>query len=205
MGRLDQGSGGQTMKMNDLQAVLAEYGRAAEDTGPNPGLIIYEGPRMDGTAGNARVSYLMPLDQALGQLLRNPGIASTITAVAPGFPAGLEIKTYDIRFGAYNRLCLVVDRAKPIAQVVSLLLKSQSGAVPPPQPSVELFRDWHTTDYVNTVNRGRSGLKVRTWVSDQRTRGYIVVHTTMNDATTWFAPTPLVNLILHSLSKQLRR
>lgn len=226
-GRLTQGSGGQTMKMKDLQALLAGFGSSERDIAAHPDVTIYDGQRMDGAPGdNCRVTYLMPLDRAEAALMRNRGISTVARAVAPGFPDGLFLHTYDVKAGIYNRLCLVTDNAKPQQQVVSLVLKSESSNWYPPAPFRKLERDWHVFDYVGTENRGQPGITIDTRVNDVRGAGhFIVVNTTggyrpelvlpppgilikparfsPKETTTWHVPEPLIKLILHCLSKQL--
>lgn len=226
-GHLTQGAGGQTMKMRDLQALLSGYGVAEADTAPHPEVTVYEGSPMDAALGQScRVAYLMPLDKAEGVLFKNRGIVTATRAVAPGFPDGLFIHTYDVKAGIYNRLCILTDSAKPQNQVVSLLLKAESANwYPPSPPFKKLERDWHTHDYLNTENRGQPGIVIDTRVNDLRPRGrYIVVNITGGFAppeilppgivikparnspktnATWYVPEPLIKLILHALSKQL--
>lgn len=203
-GRLDQGSGGQTMKMQDLQALLSGYGSADLDVAAHPEVTIYEGPTMDsGASQNCRITYLMPLDKAEGVLFRSRGIATVSKAVAPGFPDGLFIHTYDVKVGIYNRLVILTDSARPVAQVVSLELKAEGKNWEPPVPPwKELGRNWHTHDYVNTKNKGQPGIRIRTWVL--RSEGYITVNTTIStgETTTWSLPQPMIKLILHCLSQQ---
>lgn len=225
-GILTQGSGGHAMKMRDLRALLSRYGEAREDTGPHPAVTIYDGPPMDAALGaRCRITYLMPLDRAEAALFRSRGIVTSSRAVAPGFPDGLFLHTYDVKAGIYNRLVLVTDGAKPQPQVVSLLLKAQGTNWYPPSPPWEKIpRDWHTHDYVNTVNRGQSGVVIDTRVHDLRGQGrYIVVNTTggtrpphwpgevvrpanasPRETVTWYVPAPLIRLILYTLDQQLR-
>ncbi len=223
-GRLPQGSGGQTMKMRDLQALLSSFGTAEPDIAPHPDVTIYEGQRMDGAPGNnCRITYLMPLRQAEALLMSNRGIATVAKAVAPGFPDGLMLHTYDVRAGIYNRLCIVTDIGKPEQKVVSIVLKAETANWYAPTPFIKQESDWHTFDYVNTENRGQPGIVIDTRVSQQK--GYLVVNTTggfnpyrelvppgviikparfsPKETTTWYVPEPMVKLILHCLSRQL--
>jgi len=223
-GRVTQAAGGHTMKLRDLQFLLANYATPEPDLGPHPEITIYEGQRMDGAPGeNCRITYLMPLREAEKQLLSNRGIATASKAVAPGFPDGLMLHTYDVRAGIYNRLTLVTDTARPENRVVSLLLKAETAHWYPPVPFVKIQRDWHTFDYVNAENRGQSGAVIDTRVSRQK--GYIVVNTTggfqpleeivppgivvkparfsPKETTTWYLPEPLAKLILFCISQQI--
>jgi hypothetical protein len=226
-GHIAQGAGGQTRKMQDLQALLAAYGTAEKDTAPHPEVTIYEGARIGGAPGeNCRITYLMPLRQAETLLLQSRGIVTVARAVAPGFPDGLFIHTYDVRAGIYNRLAIMTDSAKPEPQVVSLVFKAESANYYPLSPPFKkLERDWHTHDYMNTENRGQPGIVIDTRVNDLRKTGhYLVVNMTggvmppiiqpspvifkparfsPKETTTWHVPEPLIKLILYTLSQQL--
>ena len=46
-GHLTEASGGQTLKMADLLALLSGYGTARNDTAPHPDVTVYKGPTMD--------------------------------------------------------------------------------------------------------------------------------------------------------------
>lgn len=218
-----QGSGGQGMKMDDLRALLSLFGTAEADVAAHPDVTIYEGPVLDGTQSRqCRITYLMPLGDAEKALAINRGMASGSRAVAPGFPDGLFLHTYDIRAGIYNRLIVVTDSAKPVRQVVCMLLKGESENWHPLHFK-PIERDWHTYDYVNAMNRGQRGIAIHTRVNDLRGSGrFIVVNTAFGnppptgigwvkvayrpaETSTWYVPEPLIKLILFSLSKQLNR
>lgn len=222
-GHLSQGSGGQTMKMADLQALLSGYGSPELDVAAHPEVTIYAGPTMDsGGSQSCRVTYLMPLDKAEAVLFRSRGISTVSKAVAPGFPDGLFIHNYDVKVGIYTRLSILTDSAKPVAQVVSLLLKAPNANwYPAAPPWKKLERAWHTHDYMNTENKGQPGLVIDTRVYDRRSEGgFLIVNTTggswpplpemlfkparssPKETTTWYLPQPMIKLILHCLSKQ---
>jgi len=224
-GHLTEASGGQTMKMQDLKALLSGYGKAEADLGPHPDVTVYEGPTMDsGLSQNCRITYLMPLSQAESLLFKNKGISTEARAVAPGFPDGLFIHTYDAKAGIYNRLVILTDGAKPQHRVVSLLLKGAGvNWYPPSPPWKKIEGKWHTHDYMNTENKGQPGLVIDTRVNDLRQKGhYIVVNMTggtrppvcgseivkpakasPKEDSTWYVPEPLIKLILYSLLQQL--
>ncbi|MEP6669702.1 MAG: hypothetical protein ABJF10_11150 [Chthoniobacter sp.] len=226
-GHTTQGSGGQTMKMADLLALVSNYGKAEADLAVHPEVTIYEGQVAGGAPGeNCRITYLMPLDRAEALLMKSKGLATSSRAVAPGLPDGLFLHTYDVKAGIYNRLCIVTDSRKPVQQVVSLIFKAEGANwYPPSPPFVKINRDWHTFDYVNTENRGSSSIKIDTRVKDMRRQGgYIVVNTTGGVApdtilepgvvlkparnspkedTTWYVPVPLVKLMLYCLEQTL--
>ena len=225
-GHVTQGAGGQTRKIDDLKALLSTYGVPEADTGAHPEVTVYEGPTMDG-GGSCRIGYLTPLAEVEKLLFRNRGIATTAKAVAPGFPDGLFLHTYDVKVGIYNRLCIVTDYSKPQQQVVSLVLKAQNlHWIPLSPPWVKIERDWHTFDYVNTQNRGQPRQIIDTRVLDLRSKGHLIVvkssganrpfppiiqpveivekpaGSAVNETTTWYVPEPLIKLILYCISKQ---
>ena len=143
VGDLTEAAGGQTMKMDDLEALLSGYGTAESDTGPHPNVTVYEGPTMDSNSSqNCRIPYLMPLPQAEALLFRSPGIGTEDKAVAPGFPDGLNIHAYDVRAGIYNRLVILTDGAKPDEQVVSIELVAEGvNRYPASPPFKKVERD----------------------------------------------------------------
>ncbi len=224
-GHTTQGSGGYTLTINDLEALLKDYGKPEADTAAHPDVTVYEGPMMDVPGASCRVTYLMPLEKAEKALFKSRGLASGSRAVAPGFPSGLNLNTYDVRTGIYNRLCVITDSSQE-RRVVSLQLQSESAAswYPPSPPWKKIRRDWHTYDFVNTrtIMGKHDVIDVR--VHDQRAHGrYLVVNCTggsqpehipqpgyfrkpaILDESTWYVPEPLVKLILFSISKQLGR
>lgn len=219
-GRVTQGTGGQTMKMDDLRALFSLYGAAEADVKPHPEVTVYEGPPMDANLGtNVRIPYLMPLEQAEHALMVSRGMPSHSRAVCPGFPDGLFLHTYDVKFGRYNRLTLVTDSAK---QVVMLQVKNERENWHPLHWR-EVPRDWHVYDHVNTRNRGQPGLAIHVRVNDMRKRGgYIVVNMAFGippptppmwvqvqyrptETTTWYVPEPLIKLSLFTLQQQGNR
>jgi len=226
-GHTTQGSGGQTMKMADLLVLISNYGKAEADLAAHLDITVYEGQVIGSGAGEkCRITYLMPLDRAEVLLMKSKGLSTTSRAVAPGLPDGLFLHTYDVRAGIYNRLCIVTDSRKPVQQVVSMIFKAEGANwYPPSPPFVKIKRDWHTFDYVNTENRGQSGIQIDTRVKDMRQQGgYIIVNITGGNApdnimepgsvlkparyspkedTTWYVPEPLVKLMLYCLGQAL--
>ena len=205
--QLSQAHGGKSAMMEDLEFILSKYGQPENDVAAHPDVTIYQGPSPGGgVAGDCRITYLMPRDKAESLLFRNRGIVSRKTAVAPGFPPGLVIHTYDIRFRIYNRLYLVVDQAD---QVVTLEFKSENTFAPGNPPTWKLMeRDFSTFDYINTENRGRRGIKIWTHVMRPPGASYIVVNmaaTQFNETTTWYVPDPLIRQILYHLGQDLRK
>ena len=222
-GHLTEGAGGQTMKMNDLQALLSAYGKADRDIDPHRDVTVYEGSPVDPALGQkCRITYLMPLAQAERLLFKSRGIVTGGRAVAPGFPDGLFMQVYEVRAGIYNRLIILTDLAQ---QVVSLEFKAEGvNYYPVSPPFTKLERNWHTHDYMNTQNKGQPGLQIDTRVNDLRSSGgYIVVNMTggsllphlvqpvvlkparfsPKETSTWYLPEPMISLILYTLSKQL--
>lgn len=204
--------------MDDLFALLSGYGEAAADTAAHPEVTVYEGPPMDAALGSScRIPYLMPLDQAEKKLMVSRGIPTYGRAVSPGFPDGLFLITYDVKFGNFNRLTILTDSAKPQPQVVALQFKNERENWHALHFK-EIQRDWHVYDYVNTRNRGQPGMIIKTRVDDQRKNGgYIVVNMAFgspppilqgwvrvayrpSETTLWYVPEPLIKLSLFTLS-----
>lgn len=136
-GALSQSSGGKSRVMKDLQSVLSEYGKPENDSGPHPEALVYRGPAWFPGGGEISIPYLMPRVKALALLVQRPGLASPRPALAPGFPPGMINYEYDIRFGVYNRMFVIVDQAD---QVVALQIKAENGndpsipVLPPAEP-----------------------------------------------------------------------
>jgi hypothetical protein len=208
--------------MEDLRALLSAYGTAKKDTAPHPEALIYAG--VAGESPVARpITYLMPLHEAETLLLRSRGIATISRAVAPGFPDGLFLHTYDARTGVApfpNRITIMTDSAKPEPQVVAIELQNETQNWHPLHFK-DIPRDWSTCDYLNTENRGQPGLVIKTRVDDRRRNGgYIVASMAFGnpppvptgwvrvayrpaETATWYVPQPLIDLILYTLSQRL--
>ena len=224
-GKIGEGAGGQSMKIDDLRALLTDYGKPEADLAAHPEVTIYEGPRLDGSLEPCRIPWLTPLAKAEAWLLGRHGPSTTTPAVAPGFPAGLTLHTYDIHSLIYNRACLVTDGARPQPQVVAVLLKGEGvNWYPSSPPWVKIPREWHTFDYVNAQNRAQRIQAIDTRIHDRRTDDhFIVVNTTggiasteiaepgivirpaqasPKETTTWYLPEPLIRLILFTLGRQ---
>lgn len=223
--RIGQGVGGQTGKSDDLRWLLARYGSSAANLSAQPQVTVYAGPILDGAPTSVtRVTYLMPLDQAESALFTRRPLPSRANAVAPGFPEGLTLNTYDVRAGIYNRVCIITDSAKPQPQVVALQLKAENMHwIPASPPWVKLERDWHTYDYVNTKNRGQGSAIIDTRIYDRRKNaGHIIVKSSganrwfppkiigdivekpargaINETSTLYLPQPMIDLVLFCLS-----
>lgn len=220
-GAVTMGAGGQAAKMDDLRFLLSDYGTPEADVAPHPNVVVYDGPPMDPSLGdNCRITYLMPLDQAEKLLMKDKGMASHAKAVAAGFPDGLQVHTYDIKFGHYNRLTIVTDSARPMPQVVSMQFKNERENWHP-LFFKKIVRDWHTYDYINARNRAQPKINITQRVNDQRAKQHnIVINMAFGESpkdgkdwlqiayrpsetSTWYLPEPMIKLILFSLSKQL--
>lgn len=197
---LGQGQGGKSRVMKDLQSVLTNYGKPLEDTAPAPDAIIYRGPPFKGGGGPVTVTYLMPRDKALGLLVERPGPASKRPAVAPGFPPGMIVYEYDIGFGVYNRLFVIVDQAD---QVVALQIKAETRnnpATPDLEWKEEPMPMNSTSDFIEPRTGGASA-----WVSDLRKREKrIVIDLEWRGETLLFFPQPMINLCLFHIEQDLR-
>jgi hypothetical protein len=205
--QLSQAQGGKSAMMADLEFILSKYGKPENDTAAHPDVTIYDGPSPGGgVKGTCRITYLMPRAKAEALLFRNRGIVSRKAAVAPGFPPGMIIHTYDIRFLIYNRLYLMVDQAD---QVVTLEFKSENTFAPAQPPLWTLIdRDFSTFDYINTENRGTRKVRILTHVQRPPGASYIVVNmaaTRINETTTWYVPDPLLRQILFHIGEDKRK
>lgn len=198
---LVQGQGGKSRVMRDLQSVLTNYGKPVEDTAPAPDAVVYKGPALKGGAGPVTVTYLMPRDKALGLLVDRPGPASKRPAVAPGFPPGMVVHEYDIRFGVYNRLFVIVDQAD---QVVALQIKAENKnnpATPQLGSKQEPMPMNSTSDFIEPRTGGATA-----WVLDLRKEEKrIVIDLEWRGETLLFLPQPMINLCLFHIDRDLRR
>jgi hypothetical protein len=191
-------SGGHSLEIRDISAVLSKYGTAVDDEGPHPEVTVYPG-----------TTYLMPFDQAEKILVTsNPGMRSATPIATGGFPPGLLAVSYDGNWGGnYNRLYLVKDRAN---QLVCLEFVSERGGFNPLQPPATLIPgDWHVIDFINARVKGQPRMQILNYVKDMRSAGHFIIVNTLSQAmhqtSTWYVPEPLINLILFSASKSSAR
>jgi len=206
---LSEANGGHSLELQDIKTLLSRYGHPEADLGNHPEVKVYPGIR-----------YLMPVAEVEATLFKDARRLSSPSKIAcPGFPSGLFFISYDVKSGIYNRMYLVVDRAN---QVVSLELVAEDTLFVPPSPPFRRFDGaWHVYDYVNDRIKGQPDIVIDTRVRDARSPdGYVVVNTTggrwpdpigdpgiirkpppanvkPKQASTWFVPVPLVNLILY--------
>lgn len=198
-----QDRGGKSATMEDLKFILRSYGEAKMDLAPYPDTVVYRGKRLQGEqAGEVKVGYLMPLGEAERVLFERRPTANTSRAVAPGFPRGLKLWTYDIRTPLYNRVTIMTDRAD---RVVAVQLKAENVLwIPDRDPAWrKIHRDFHSFDFIRMEERGR-GQVIHTHVRDSRGKGggFIIINTGVpefKETTTCYLPEPIVNIILHNL------
>lgn len=203
---LSQAQGGKSIVMEELGKVLKDYGIAENDTKAHPDAIIYKGPQLtEGGSSNAVVKYLMPLNEAEGQLLPHTGIVSRRDAVVPGFPPGMRLHAYDIRYGVYNRMVIVTDQA---AQVVALQIKTEAKDDPtiPTEPEWrKVLEPMNTSDFINT----RTGDGWFAGVKDLRKKEKrIIIDTTARPGKgecVLFIPVPMINLCLYHIEQDFRK
>ena len=203
---LSQAQGGKSIVMDELGKVLKDYGTAENDTKAHPDAIIYKGPQLtEGGSSNAVVKYLMPLNEAEGQLLPRTGIVSRRDAVVPGFPPGMSLHAYDVRYGVYNRMIIVTDQA---AQVVALQIKTETKDDPtiPTEPEWrKVLEPMSTSDFINT----RTGDGWFAGVKDLRKKEKrIIIDTTARPGKgecVLFIPVPMINLCLYHIEQDLRK
>lgn len=206
-GTLSQAQGGKSRVMKDLQSVLSGYGQPEEDTKPHPDSLIYRGPAWFPGGTEISIPYLMPRVKALALLVQRPGLASARPALAPGFPPGMQLYEYDMKFGVFNRMFVVVDQAD---QVVALQAKAETRN----DPTIPTLPPWKpasmpmgsTSDFVEP----KTGLAAA-HVLDLRAREKRIIidleyppppFTRME--TLLFLPEPMIKLCLFHLEKDLR-
>lgn len=190
---ISMAAGGHSHELEDVHAVLSNYGQASVDLDAHPEIEIFPGIR-----------YLMPWRDAEKVVApAGAGIKSGSKIACGGFPNGLTWVCYDgwwVWNGRnYNHLYLVKDIA---SQVVGLELVHETAAwIQPVGPWVNMPGEWHVIDYVKAQVKGQRGIQIVTQVLDQRkTDQRIVVHTTngkLNHTATLFLPQPLINLMLY--------
>ncbi|MCP5542410.1 MAG: hypothetical protein H7A49_00745 [Akkermansiaceae bacterium] len=201
---LSQAQGGKSRVMGDLQSVLRPYGKASEDTGPDPKSFIYKGPALYPGGPKIEIPYLMPFGKALSLLVQRPGPSSRRPAVAPGFPPGMIVYEYDLnpRFGVYNRLFVVVDQAD---QMVALQIKSETKN----DPKIPTLPEWKpavmpnrsTSDFIEPKTGGAA-----CHVLDIRGKEKcIVIDLEAGGETLLFLPQPMINLCLFHIEQDLRK
>ncbi|MGL4398509.1 MAG: hypothetical protein ACRCXD_01460 [Luteolibacter sp.] len=202
-GALSQSSGGKSRVMKDLQSVLSDYGQAENDAKAHPEALIYRGSALFPGGGEISIPYLMPRLKALALLVQRPGQASPRPALAPGFPPGMINYEYDIRYGVYNRLFVIVDQAD---QVVAIQIKSETRN----DPSIPDYLVWKqaampmgsTSDFIEPRTGGATA-----WVLDLRAneKRIIIDLETPRMETVLFLPEPMIKLCLYHLSLDLRK
>jgi hypothetical protein len=149
----------------------------------------------------------MPRVKALALLVQRPGLASPRPALAPGFPPGMINYEYDIRFGVFNRLFVIVDQAD---QVVALQIKAENGN----DPTIPLEPTWKqaampmgsTSDFIEP----KTGLAAAHVLDLRAKEKRIVVdleyppppYTKME--TLLFLPEPMIRLCLFHIALDLR-
>ncbi len=211
-GALSQSSGGKSRVMKDLQSVLSDYGKPENDSGPHPDALIYHGSALFPGGGLISVPYLMPRVKALTLLVQRPGLASPRPALAPGFPPGMINYEYDIRFGVYNRLFVIVDQAD---QVVAIQIKAENGndpsipVYPPAEPHWKpaALPMGSTSDFIEP----RTGTPAASVLDLRAKEKRIVIdleyppppYTKME--TVLFLPEPMIKLCLFHIELDLRK
>lgn len=202
-GALSQSSGGKSRVLKDLQSVLSDYGSAEEDTKPHPDALVYRGSAMYPGGPEISIPYLMPRGKALGLLVQRPGLVSPRPALAPGFPPGMISYEYDIRYGVFNRLFVVVDQAD---QVVALQVKAETRN----DPTIPTLPEWKqvqmpmnsTSDFIEP----RTGVAAA-YVLDRRAKEKrIIIDLEVGSMETLlFLPEPMIKLCLFHIAQDLRK
>ncbi len=128
--------------MNELRDLVAPHAKASQNLKPSPGLEIYE-----------RVTYLMPLKEAMAVLGITQQVGSQKPVDCPGFPYH---STFSYSFngsfvGGFDTIYLVTDKAQQVVAV-------QFGAV---SPKIKPDRiEGQTFDFVNTRTKALTVAKV---------------------------------------------
>ena len=198
---LSQGTGGNSLKMAALQSVIKDYGVAENDIALHPDVLVYKGPAPYDGGPAIEIPYLMKSDKAAALLMKRPGISSPTKAQAPGFPPGMRMREYDIRFGVFNRLFIITDQ---IDQVVAVQIKSENGDSQDfPQvdwkPAVMSVNS--TSDFIVSKTDGAR----RVTVGDYRkSHKFIAIDLESRGETILYMPEPLIRLSLFHMSKDQR-
>ena len=201
--RVAQDKGGKSATMADLEFILQSYGQPKLSLEPRENAHAYRGPRLIGeiTKEDVKIPYLAPRADAEKILFERTPTSSKQDAVAPGFPGGLILRTYDIRFNGFNRVTFVMDREE---KVVCVQLKAENTLHSPDGPKgwKKLERDFHTFDFVRMEERGRA-MAIDCYVYDNRgADGFIVVQTLVpqnKETTRCYFAVPMVELILANI------
>jgi hypothetical protein len=177
---LPESSGGHSLEIQDLKALLGPYGKPDDSLATPPGVMIYPGIR-----------YLAPQAEA-ARILGASGITTSHKIACGGFPDGLSYTSYDGKWeSVFNRLYLVTDLAH---QMVCLEFVAESARnIPhlPPWRPVTVTR--HVLDYVNSMVTAQR----RSPATFLYTTGSgLVVDTVSHQTARWYAPKPMINLIL---------
>lgn len=200
-----QDKGGKSATMADLEFILKDYGQPKLSLEPREKTHAYRGPRLIGevTKEDVKIPYLAPREEAEKILFERTPMSSKQDALAPGFPGGLSLRTYDIRFNGFNRVTFVMDRAE---KVICVQLKAENTlhSAEGQKGWKKLERDFHTFDFVRMEERARA-TAIECFVYDNRNAdGFIVVQTLVpanKETTRCYLPVPLIELILNNLSE----
>lgn len=203
--RVAQDKGGKSATMADLEFILKAYGQPKVSLEPRENAHAYRGPRLVGeiTKEDVKIPYLAPRADAEKILFERTPTSSRQDAVAPGFPGGLSLRTYDIRFNGFNRVTFVMDRAE---KVVCVQLKAENTlhTAVGQKGWKKLERDFHAFDFVRMEERGRA-MAIECFVYDNRNAdGFIVVQTIVpenKETTRCYLPLPLIELILSNIKE----
>lgn len=198
---LKQAQGGFGHVIDELEVLLSPYGVPQDDQAAHPDAIIYSGPPTDPDLGTScEITYLMPLAKAEKLLMKSAGLRMKHEAVAPGFPPGLSIYSYDIKYDIYDHLSIVVDGAD---QVVTIQFKSDHVARDIKGDRMSKAIDFDTTNYINLKKTGK-GFATRV-KGVKKTKGPVLINTAVVDfkeTVTWYVPKPLVRQILFNVAEK---
>jgi len=183
---LPESSGGHSLEIKDLGALLGPHGKPSDKLeAPAEKIIIYPG-----------ITYLMPQKDA-EKVLGAGGITTKYRIACGGIPDGLSYTTYDGNWeGVFNRLLMVTDLADQVVSLEFLRESPKPLEHKPPWQRVTVTR--HVLDYVNAMVKGQPG-SPETWIYD--TRNGLLIDTHSHQTARWCVPKPLINLILYCVEK----
>ncbi len=177
---LPESSGGHTMEIRDMKALMGTYGTPSDDLTTPPGVMICPG-----------VPYLTPKATA-ERTLGATGLTTSVKVACGGFPGGLLITSHDGNWdGAFNRIYTVTDLANQVVAIEFVAESRPVGRIGPWKP----FVTNHVFDYANAKVKAVPG-KIMNYVYDA---GATVVFDTIQGHQTarLYAPKPLIKLMLY--------
>jgi len=134
--------------MRELKDLLAGFGSPSANMGPAPGLPIYD-----------KVTYLMPLNDAMTVFGLKQLVNAKSGVVCPGFPnESLSSFMFNGKFeDGFDTLYLVTDLANQVVAVEFANVSVQKTKTSTPF----MKKEWVTFDFVNSRIKGQTDSRVR--------------------------------------------